>query len=184
MQREKWSVVGAMLCVRADGERTMLPKARGNQQWSRGSMWSAAKQPGDSHNCLFLREYDTTCRGCEPAEVKQKITSIFFSNLLSFLEEEMYIHDITILRGIYCHVMWWLDRVWIDSRIYWTLLQFGRSVKFLLALASSVIPDFSLLEIHDLDYCCPLVIYVFRNGASSSTREGRSFCVGATFVAP
>jgi hypothetical protein len=48
----------------------------------------------------------------------------------------------------------------------------GQSVKFLLAFASTVIPAFSLLEIHDQDFCSLLDMYVFRNAAFSSTREG------------
>jgi hypothetical protein len=61
---------------------------------------------------------------------------------------------------------------------YWgvTLLAFsfavGRSVRLLLVFASTVNAGFSLLEIHDQDFCCLLDVYVFRNGASSSTREG------------
>jgi hypothetical protein len=42
----------------------------------------------------------------------------------------------------------------------------------LLALASTVIPGFSLLEIHDQDFFSLLDMYVFRNGASSLKRGG------------
>jgi hypothetical protein len=57
-------------------------------------------------------------------------------------------------------------------------------VKLLLVYASTVIPGFSHLEIHDQDVYSLLDRYVFRNGASSSTIEGWSFYVGTTFVAP
>jgi hypothetical protein len=40
-----------------------------------------------------------------------------------------------------------------------------RSVKLLLVFASTVIPGFSLLEIHDRDLYSILDMYVFRNGA-------------------
>jgi hypothetical protein len=60
----------------------------------------------------------------------------------------------------------------------------GRSVKLLLAFASTVTPEFSLLKIHDDDFYSLLYVYVVQNGASSSTKEGRSFYVGATYVAP
>jgi hypothetical protein len=45
----------------------------------------------------------------------------------------------------------------------------------LLAFASTVIPGFSLLEVHDQDFYSLLDMYVFRNGASSSTKEGSVF---------
>jgi hypothetical protein len=51
----------------------------------------------------------------------------------------------------------------------------GRSVKSLLAFASIVIPGVSHLEIHDQDFFSLLEMYVFRNGASSSMREGLVF---------
>jgi hypothetical protein len=47
----------------------------------------------------------------------------------------------------------------------------GRSVKLLVAFASTVVPVFSLLEIHDQDFHSLLDRYVFRNGTSSSTDE-------------
>jgi hypothetical protein len=50
-----------------------------------------------------------------------------------------------------------------------------RSVKLLLVFASTVISGFSLLEIHDQDFYSLLDIYVFRNGASSSTKEESVF---------
>jgi hypothetical protein len=53
----------------------------------------------------------------------------------------------------------------------------GRLVKLLLILASTVIPGFSLLDIHDQDFYSLLDMYVFRNGASSSTRGGVSLSV-------
>jgi hypothetical protein len=48
----------------------------------------------------------------------------------------------------------------------------GRSVKLLLAFASTVIPGFNLLKIHEQDFYSLLDVLVFRNGASSSTKEG------------
>jgi hypothetical protein len=51
----------------------------------------------------------------------------------------------------------------------------GRSVKFLLDFASTVIPGFRLLEIRDQDFYSASDMYVFRNGASSSTKEGSVF---------
>jgi hypothetical protein len=51
-------------------------------------------------------------------------------------------------------------------------LSIGQSVKLLLALASTVIYGFSLLEIHYQDFCSMLDMYVLRNGASTSTKEG------------
>jgi hypothetical protein len=42
----------------------------------------------------------------------------------------------------------------------------------LLALASTVIPGFSLLDIHDQDFCPLLDMYMFRNGASSFMKGG------------
>jgi hypothetical protein len=44
----------------------------------------------------------------------------------------------------------------------------GRSVKLLLAFASTVIPGLNLLEIHDQDFYSLLDMYVFQNGASSA----------------
>jgi hypothetical protein len=43
-----------------------------------------------------------------------------------------------------------------------------------MAFASTVIPGFRLLEIHHQDFCALPDMYVFRNGASSSTREGKN----------
>jgi hypothetical protein len=51
----------------------------------------------------------------------------------------------------------------------------GQSVKLLLAFASTVIPGFSLLEIHDQDFYSLLDMYVFQNGASSSMKERSVF---------
>jgi flagellar biosynthesis protein FliR len=59
----------------------------------------------------------------------------------------------------------------------------GRSVKLLLALASTFIPGFSLLEIHDQDLFSLLDMHVFQNGAFSSAKEGSVFYEGTTFVA-
>jgi hypothetical protein len=50
-------------------------------------------------------------------------------------------------------------------------LMSGRSVKLMLAKASTVISGFSLLEIHGQDFYSLLDIHVFRNGASSSTNK-------------
>jgi hypothetical protein len=59
------------------------------------------------------------------------------------------------------------------------LTSFGRSLKLLLVFASTIIPGFSLLEIHDQDFYL-LDMYVFKNEASSSTTEG----VGLSIHAP
>jgi hypothetical protein len=56
----------------------------------------------------------------------------------------------------------------IWSRIGW-------SVKLLLGFDSTVISGFNLVEIHDQDFYSGLDMYVFRNGASSSTKEGSVF---------
>jgi hypothetical protein len=55
------------------------------------------------------------------------------------------------------------------------VIEYCRSVKLLLAFASTVIPGFSILEIQDQDFYSLLDMYVFRNGASSSTKEGSLF---------
>jgi hypothetical protein len=47
--------------------------------------------------------------------------------------------------------------------------------RLLLAFASTVVPGFSLLEIHDQDFYSLLDMYMFRNGASSSTKDGLVF---------
>jgi hypothetical protein len=44
-----------------------------------------------------------------------------------------------------------------------------------MVFASTVIPGYSLLEIHDKNFYSALDMYVFRNGASSSTKEGSVF---------
>jgi hypothetical protein len=46
----------------------------------------------------------------------------------------------------------------------------SRMVKLLLTFASTVIPRFSLLEIHDQDFSSFLDMHVFINGTSSSAR--------------
>jgi hypothetical protein len=53
----------------------------------------------------------------------------------------------------------------------------GWSVTLLLDFASTVIPGFSLFEIHDQDDYSPLEMYVFRNGTSYeySTKDGSVF---------
>jgi hypothetical protein len=56
-----------------------------------------------------------------------------------------------------------------------TTNSFGWSVKLLIAFASTVIPGFSLFEIHDQDFYSLLDIYLFRNETSSSTKEGSVF---------
>jgi hypothetical protein len=57
-------------------------------------------------------------------------------------------------------------------------------VKFLLVFASKVIPGFSLLEFHDLDFYSLLDMYCFEMGPPLRRRKGRSLYVGHTFVAP
>jgi hypothetical protein len=54
-------------------------------------------------------------------------------------------------------------------------LSVGQPVQLLLAFASTVIPGFSLLEIHDQDFYSLLNMYVFQNGASYSTKEASGF---------
>jgi hypothetical protein len=49
------------------------------------------------------------------------------------------------------------------------------SVKLLLAFVSTVIPRFSFLEIHSQYFYSLLGIFVFRNGAFSSTKKGSAF---------
>jgi hypothetical protein len=51
-------------------------------------------------------------------------------------------------------------------------LPLGQSGKVLLAFTSTVIPGFSLLEIHDQYFYSLLDVYMFRNGAFSSTIGG------------
>jgi hypothetical protein len=58
-----------------------------------------------------------------------------------------------------------------DSVYKISLTTIGQSVKLLLAFASTVISGFSL-QIHEHDFCSLLDMYVFRNGASSTTEEG------------
>jgi hypothetical protein len=55
------------------------------------------------------------------------------------------------------------------------LTSVGRSVTLLLAFVKAIILGFSLLKIHDQDFCSLLDIYVFRNRTFSSTREGSVF---------
>jgi hypothetical protein len=59
------------------------------------------------------------------------------------------------------------------SALTWSV---GRSVKLLLAFATSVIPGFNFLEIHDQNFCSLLDIYVFRNGASFSAEWSVFLC--------
>jgi hypothetical protein len=56
----------------------------------------------------------------------------------------------------------------------------------MLAFASTVIPGFRLLEIHDQDISSLLDMQVFRNGdlLFDEGEVGLSLYVGATFVAP
>jgi hypothetical protein len=49
------------------------------------------------------------------------------------------------------------------------------SVKLLLSFASTVIPGFSLLENHDQEFYFLLDMYVFWNGAASSTKKRSGF---------
>jgi hypothetical protein len=60
----------------------------------------------------------------------------------------------------------------------------GRSVKVLLTFANTVIPGFSLLEIHDQVFYSLLDMYVFRNGAFSSTKGGGVGYVSCIAVLP
>jgi hypothetical protein len=48
--------------------------------------------------------------------------------------------------------------------------------------ASTVIPGFSLLEIHDREFCSVLDTYMFRNGASSSAKGGRAIFLCRRYV--
>jgi hypothetical protein len=52
-------------------------------------------------------------------------------------------------------------------------MQLGIRLVGLLDFASTVIPGFNLLEVQD--FCSLLGMYVFRNGASSSAKEGSVF---------
>jgi hypothetical protein len=62
-----------------------------------------------------------------------------------------------------------------STRLATGWLSVGPSVKLLLVFASTVIPGFSLHEIHNQDLYSLLDMYVFRNGTSSSTKEGSVF---------
>jgi hypothetical protein len=63
-------------------------------------------------------------------------------------------------------------------------MQIRSSVGNCCRTSPAIIADFSLLQISEQVFYSVLDMYVFRNEASSSTKEGRSFYVGATFVAP
>jgi hypothetical protein len=65
-----------------------------------------------------------------------------------------------------------LDSLITDSRLLKTASFVSQSDKLLLAFASTVIPGFSLLKIHDQDFYSLLDMCEFRNGASSSMKEG------------
>jgi hypothetical protein len=71
--------------------------------------------------------------------------------------------------------------VWRAENSIWGFLNpvkdesVGQSVKLLLVLASTGIPGVSFLEIRGQDFCALLDMCVFRNGASSSTREESIF---------
>jgi hypothetical protein len=85
------------------------------------------------------------------------------------------IHGLGSFQVYLCVLKWGLL---FDKRRGWALcvmLGVGCLVKLLLAFASTVIPGFSLLEIHDQDSYSLLDMFVFRNGASSSTKEGSVF---------
>jgi hypothetical protein len=63
----------------------------------------------------------------------------------------------------------------------------GRSFKLMLVFASTVVPGFSLFEIHDQDLYSLLDMNVFPNGGllfDEGGGGGRCFYVGATFDAP
>jgi hypothetical protein len=78
--------------------------------------------------------------------------------------------------------LWVPELSWLQLRqLSRNWLSVGGSVKLLLIFDSTVIPGFSLLEIHDEDFCSLLDVYVFRNGTSSSTRE-RSIFLCCTIV--
>jgi hypothetical protein len=64
----------------------------------------------------------------------------------------------------------------LTTNSFLQLSTLGRSVKLLLAFANTLIPCFSFLEIHDQDFYSLLDMYVFRNGASSSTKESVFLC--------
>jgi hypothetical protein len=100
-----------------------------------------------------------------------KNQSILFLTYILFLQPLIYFYNIVTHLVI-------RQEVWIGV---------GQSVILLLTFASTVIPGFSFLEIHDRDFYSLLDMYVFRNGASFSTKGGGgglSFYVGAAFVAP
>jgi hypothetical protein len=56
----------------------------------------------------------------------------------------------------------------------WTITV-GRSIQMPLAFTSIVIPGSNLHETHDQDFCSLLDMYVFRNWATSLTRERSAF---------
>jgi hypothetical protein len=71
-----------------------------------------------------------------------------------------------------CNSLHWLTS---KSRYNWwsvSLQLVGQSVKLLQAFASTVIPSFTLLQIHDQDFYSLLHMNLFRNEAFSSTKEG------------
>jgi hypothetical protein len=53
--------------------------------------------------------------------------------------------------------------------------QVDRSFKLLLAFARTVITGFNLINIKGQNFCSLLAMYVFQNGASSSTEKGSVF---------
>jgi hypothetical protein len=67
------------------------------------------------------------------------------------------------------------DYLYITNSLYSRLPCWLLLVKLLLDFASTVIPGFSLLEIHDQDFYSLSDMYVFRNGASSSPKKGPVF---------
>jgi hypothetical protein len=118
-----------------------------------------------------------------------RVTTSFSSILLCWLTTRLEMRYI---------LSWFNDqtRGMVDYWIYWTLKTadnyeynsykplhqtFVRSVKLLLVFASTVIPGFGLLEIHDQNFCSLLNMNVFRNGASSSTKVG-SVCLCKRYV--
>jgi hypothetical protein len=77
--------------------------------------------------------------------------------------------------GSFIHQSAVLPRKTSMQELEWKYCRVGQSVKLLLASASTVIPAFSLLEIHDQDFYSLLDVYAFWNGASSLTKERSVF---------
>jgi hypothetical protein len=56
-----------------------------------------------------------------------------------------------------------------DQRFF--IGHFSQFIKLLLDFASTAIPGFSLLEIHNQDFCSLLDMYLVKNGVSSAMRS-------------